>query len=352
MKKKITLKQIAKELDVSISTVSKALRNSIEISEDTRQKVQAFAKLYNYRPNNIALSLKNRKTKTIGIIIPEIVHHFFSKVITGIELVANKRGYNVIVGLSNESFDKEVINMQMLANGSIDGFILSIAKETLQQQDYHHFTETINQGMPIVMFDRVVKEIPCDKVIVDDVKGAKKAVDKLISNGCKNIAIITTKDYVSVGKLRTQGYLEALEDHKINPKASLILKIEDKLMSDDHLDKLEKEVEQLFQSNHRIDGVFAVNELYAVTAIKVARKLGLKIPESLQVVSFSDGVLSKHSTPSLTTVSQHGQEIGEKAADLLINRLEAEEVDYDDETEEVYETVVIETNLIERESTK
>ena len=350
MKRKITLKQIAKELDVSISTVSKALRNSVEISEDTRQKVQAFAKLYNYRPNNIALSLKNRKTKTIGIIIPEIVHHFFSKVITGIELVANKRGYNVIVGLSNESFDKEVINMQMLANGSIDGFILSIAKETLQQQDYHHFIETINQGMPIVMFDRVVKEIPCDKVIVDDVKGARKAVEKLIKNGCKNIAIITTKDYVSVGKLRTQGYLEALDDHKIHPKSSLILKIEDKLLSDDHLDQLEKDIEQLFKSNKNIDGVFAVNELYAVTAIKVARKLGLEIPKSLQVVSFTDGVLSKHSTPSLTTVSQHGQHIGEKAAHLLIDRLELDESD--DEEEETYETVVIETELIERESTK
>lgn len=350
MKRKITLKQIAKELDVSISTVSKALRNSVEISEDTRQKVQAFAKLYNYRPNNIALSLKNRKTKTIGIIIPEIVHHFFSKVITGIELVANKRGYNVIVGLSNESFDKEVINMQMLANGSIDGFILSIAKETLQQQDYHHFTETINQGMPIVMFDRVVKEIPCDKVIVDDVKGAKKAVEKLIETGCKHIAIITTKDYVSVGKLRTQGYLEALDDHKIHPESSLILKIEDKLLSDDHLDELEKDIEQLFKSNKNIDGIFAVNELYAVTAIKVARKLGLEIPESLQVVSFTDGVLSKHSTPSLTTVSQHGQNIGEKAADLLIDRLELEEDD--DEEEETYETVIIETELIERESTK
>ena len=168
MKKKITLKQIARELDVSISTVSKALRNSIEISEDTREKVQAFAKLYNYRPNNIALSLKNRKTKTIGVIIPEIVHHFFSKVIRGIEQVANKRGYNVIVGLSNESFDKEVINMQMLANGSIDGFILSISKETLLQQDYHHFKETISQGMPIVMFDRVAHDVLCDKVIVDD----------------------------------------------------------------------------------------------------------------------------------------------------------------------------------------
>lgn len=350
MKRKVTLKQIAKELDVSISTVSKALRNSIEISEDTRQKVQAFAKLYNYRPNNIALSLKNRKTKTIGIIIPEIVHHFFSKVITGIELVANQRGYNVIVGLSNESFDKEVINMQMLANGSIDGFILSIAKETLQQQDYHHFTETINQGMPIVMFDRVVNEIPCDKVIVDDVNGAKHAVEKLIANGCKNIAIITTKDYVSVGKLRTQGYLEALEEHKIHPKSSLILKVDDKLLSENHLEALEKEIEQLFKSNKNIDGVFAVNELYAVTAMKVARKLSMKIPKMLQVISFTDGVLSKHSTPSLSTMSQHGQKIGEKAADLLINRLELDETD--EEEEEIYQTVIIETELIERESTK
>lgn len=349
MKRKVTLKQIAKELDVSISTVSKALRNSIEISEDTRQKVQAFAKLYNYRPNNIALSLKNRKTKTIGIIIPEIVHHFFSKVITGIELIANQRGYNVIVGLSNESFDKEVINMQMLANGSIDGFILSIAKETLQQQDYHHFTETINQGMPIVMFDRVVNEIPCDKVIVDDVKGAKLAVEKLITNGCENIAIITTKDYVSVGKLRTYGYLKALEDHKIDPTSSLILKVDDKLLSENHLESLEKEIENLFKSNKKIDGVFAVNELYAVTAMKVARKLNINIPQELQIISFTDGVLSKHATPSLSTVSQHGQKIGEKAAELLINRLETE--DTDEETEEVYETIVIETELIEREST-
>lgn len=346
MRRKITLKQIAKELDVSISTVSKALRNSKEISEDTRQKVQAFAKLYNYRPNNIALSLKNRKTKTIGIIIPEIVHHFFSKVISGIEQVANRRGYNVIVGLSNESFDKEVINMEMLANGSIDGFILSIAKETLHQQDYHHFNETINQGMPIVMFDRVVNEINCDKVIVDDLKGAEKAVDKLIENGCKHIAIITTKDYVSVGKLRTQGYLNALENHKITPKASLILKVDDKLVSNDYLDVLEAEIMQLFKQNKKIDGVFAVNELYAITAIKVARKLNKNIPEDLQVVGFTDGVLSKHATPSLTTVSQHGQKIGEVAADLLINKLEHED------QEEKFQTVVIETELIERESTK
>ncbi|MFC4723282.1 LacI family DNA-binding transcriptional regulator [Geojedonia litorea] len=347
MKRKITLKQIARELDVSISTVSKALKNSHEISQDTRDKVQAFAKLYNYRPNNIALSLKNRKTKTIGIMIPEIVHHFFSKVIKGIELVANKRGYNVIVGLSNESFDKEVINMEMLANGSIDGFILSISKETLLQQDYHHFNETINQGMPIVMFDRVVDEIQCDKVIVDDLNGAKKAVLKLLNKGCKHIAIITTNDYLSIGKLRTEGYIQALEEFNIQSNPSLILKIEDKLLSDENVDELEKQLIKLFSSNS-IDGIFAVNELYAVTAMKVARSLGLSVPKDVQVISFSDGVLSKHSTPSLTTVSQHGQEMGEKAAELLINRLENE----DEGDEEHYETIVIETELIERDSTK
>ncbi|WP_179333596.1 LacI family DNA-binding transcriptional regulator [Winogradskyella costae] len=348
MKRKITLKQIARELDVSISTVSKALRNSAEISEDTKQKVQAFAKLYNYRPNNIALSLKNRRTNTIGIIIPEIVHHFFSKVISGVELVANKRGYNVIIGLSNESFSKEVINMEMLANGSIDGFILSMSKETLKLQDYHHFNETMTQGMPIVMFDRVVSEVKCDKVIVDDFNGAKKAVEKLIDNGCKSIALITTKDYVSVGKLRTQGYLEALEEHQMPPKAELILKIDESLDYEAHLEALEKEIEQLFQFNPKLDGVFAVNEIYALLAMKVARRLGLDVPNDVQVIGFTDGVLSKHATPSLTTVSQHAQRMGEKAAELLINKLESEF----NSADEVFQTVVITTDLIERESTK
>lgn len=357
MKRKITLKQIAIELDVSISTVSKALSGSKEISEDTTQKIQAFAKLYHYRPNNIALSLKNRKTKTIGIIIPEIVHHFFSTVIRGIELVANKRGYNVIVGLSNESFTKEVINMEMLAGGSIDGFILSISKETLLKQDYHHFNATINQGMPIVLFDRVVNDVDCDKVIVDDLKGALKAVNKLLSTGCKHVGLITTMDYVSVGRLRTQGYLKALEAGKINANANLILKIDDGLGAEDHLDILENEIEKFFRNNKKIDGIFAVNELYAVTAMKVARKLGYSIPDDIQVIGFTDGVLSKHATPSLTTVSQHGQKIGEQAAHLLIDRLdmEAEEsLEYIEEMErkDNFKTIIIETDLIERDSTK
>src|SRR5690606_9964683 len=215
MKRKVTLKQIARELDVSISTVSKSLRNSPEISEDTRQKVQAFAKLYNYRPNNIALSLKNRRTKTIGIIIPEIVHHFFATVISGIEQVANESGYSVIICLSDESFDKEVINMEMLANGSIDGFIMSLSKETQFKADFHHISEVINQGMPVVMFDRVSNEILCDKVIIDDKQAAYEAVQSLIDKGKKKIALVTTVDYVSVGKLRTDGYTKALLDNDL-----------------------------------------------------------------------------------------------------------------------------------------
>ena len=344
MKQTVTLKQIANEIGVSISTVSKALRNSVEIGAETKLKIKAYAKLYNYRPNNIALSLKNRKTNTIGVIIPEIVHHFFSKVIKGIEQVANKRGYNVIIGLSNESFDKEVINMQLLANGSIDGFILSISKETLLKQDYHHFTESIDQGMPIVMFDRVVNDIKCDKVVVDDYEGSRKAVEMLISKGCKNIALITTKDYVSVGRLRTKGYLEALDLNKIAANSEFILKVDDNDVSDDHLESLESDIEKLLKQN-KVDGIFAVNEIYAITAMKVARKLKLKIPENIKIIGFTDGVLSKHASPSLTTVSQHAIKMGEISAKLIIDKLESKE------TNENNQLIIIPTEIIEREST-
>ncbi|NJW54720.1 substrate-binding domain-containing protein, partial [Salinimicrobium oceani] len=156
-----------------------------------------------------------------------IVHDFFATVISGIEEVANKKGYNVIICLSNNSFDREVMNMEMLANGSTDGFILSVAKETQQKGDYHHLQEVINQGMPVVLVDRVVEEIVCDKVIIDDAEGAAKAVQHLIDSGCSNIGIITTVDYVSVGKLRTNGYLDALRKNNMVINDDLILKIED-----------------------------------------------------------------------------------------------------------------------------
>lgn len=340
MKRKVTLKQIAKELDVSISTVSKSLRNSHEIGEETRLKVQAFAKLYHYKPNNIALSLKNRKTKTIGIIIPEIVHYFFSTVINGIEHVANENGYSVVICLSDDSFDKEVLNMEMLANGSIDGFIMSLSKETQFKGDFHHITEVVNQGMPVVMFDRVTNDILCDKVIIDDQAAAYEAVQRLIDKGKKKIALVTTVDYVSVGKLRTDGYTKALLFNDIPFNEDLIIKIED-------VDTCEIIISKLLEDK-AIDAVFAVNELFAVTIIKMANKRGLKVPSDLAVIAFTDGIISKYSTPTITTVSQNGEKMGAKAAKMLIKRLEAD--DYN-EGEENYTTEVIPTHLIEREST-
>lgn len=339
MKKRLTLKLIAKELDVSVSTVSKALRDSAEISEDTRQKIKAFAKLYNYKPNNIALSLKNRKSKTIGVIIPEIVHHYFTTVISGIEKVANEKGYHVIICTSNNSFDKEVINMEILANGSTDGFILSVAKETQQKRDYHHLTEVIEQGMPLVMFDRVIEEINCDKVIIDDTLGAKKAVQHLINIGCKNIGLISTIDYVSVGKLRTQGYLEALSENNIELNESLILKVDD-------FDQSEVEISK-FLSDKAMDAVFAVNEHFAIYAIKAFKEQGLDVPKDVSVIAFTDGELSKRFIPSLTTINQHGEEMGAQAARLLIRKLENDESE-----DEPFETIIIETGLVERNSTK
>jgi len=157
---------------VSISTVSKALKDSHEISLEVKERIQAFAKYYHYKPNNLALNLRNQKTKTIGVIIPEIVHHFFTTVITGIEKLANDKGYNVMICLSNESYEKEVLNMDMLANGVVDGIIVSVAKETEEKGAYDHFRELIQNGMPLVMFDRVIEEINCNKVIADDKGGA------------------------------------------------------------------------------------------------------------------------------------------------------------------------------------
>jgi LacI family transcriptional regulator len=246
--------------------------------------------------------------------------------------------------LSDDSFDKEVLNMEMLANGSIDGFIMSLSKETQFKGDFHHITEVISQGMPVVMFDRVTNDILCDKVIINDELAAYEAVQSLIDKGKKKIALLTTVDYVSVGKFRTDGYTKALRDNGLPFDENLIIKIED-------VDNCEITIAQLLE-NKAFDAVFAVNELFAVTIIKIAHKMGIKVPEDLAVIAFTDGIISKYSTPTITTVSQNGLEMGSVAAKMLIERLEAEEEGTEiEEKDEIYKTVVIETHLIEREST-
>lgn len=343
MKKKITLKQIARELEVSISTVSKALKNSREISKDTTEKIQAFAKLYHYKPNNIAISLKNRRTKNIGVIIPDIVHHFFTTVFRGIEQFADTRGYNVIACVSDESFEKEVINMELLANGSIDGFIMALSAETQQKNDFHHLKEIIDQGMPLVLFDRVTDEVICDKVVINDFEASYMAVKKLIDNGRKRIALVTTESYLNVSEKRAQGYYKALKDHNLELDESLILRLPYQFED-------ETKSEAFFAANkNKLDAVLCVNEIFAVRSMRIAQKNGIRIPEDLAFIGFTDGILSKLASPALTSVAQHGERMGEIAARMLIDKIERD--DEKELEEETFRTEVIEATLIEREST-
>jgi LacI family transcriptional regulator len=338
MKSKATLKEIAKELGVSISTVSKALNGSPEISEPTKQRVKEYAKLKNYKPNVIGLSLKNRRTKTIGVIIPNILNSFFAKVFTGIEKVADEKGYNIITCISNESIEKEINALEMLSNGTIDGFILSISEESQKLEKFGHFNSIINEGTPIVMFDRISDEVNCDKVIVDDFESAVNATEHLIKTGCKRIALFSTIDNLSVGKLRAKGFYKAIDSKGIEVDKNLIILTENN-------EDFDAKTKNFFDKNN-VDAVFALDEHAAVSAIKLGIKKGLKIPEELSVIGFADGVWSRRMTPSLSTVSQHGPEIGEVAAQMLIDKLESKEEDL------AFKTTIIKTELRQRDSTR
>jgi LacI family transcriptional regulator len=332
----VTLKQLAKELNVSISTVSKALNNSEEIGEETVKRVKELAELYNYKPNKVALSLKQNKTKTIGVIIPDILNHFLAKVLFGIEREAAKYGYNIITCISNESLEKEKESLRLLANGSVDGFILSVAEETQVKNEIDHFKKTISQGLPIVMFDRVAHDVLCDKVIVDDFDSTYNATKGLLSEKRKNIAFISTIDGLSVGKLRERGYNKAiLESNNHQP---LILKIKKK---DDH----QKKIISFFKKNKTIDGVISADNSSGIIAINTAIKLGLKVPKDISVIGFSSKSDSRHTIPKLTTIRQHAKEIGGCAAQLLINRLQNKDAEQD------VKTKIVKTSLIKSKST-
>jgi LacI family transcriptional regulator len=335
MKQKITLKTIAKEFGVSTSTVSKALNDSHEISIETKERITAYAKYYNYKPNSLALQLRTQKTKVIGVIIPQIVHHFFSTVISGIEEVANERGYNVMICFSNNSYKREVENVELLANGSVDGLLVSISKETLENDKFSHFQSLIDDEIPLVMFDRVLDTIHCDKVVVDDQGAGYKATKHLLDSGCKNIALITTPNHVTVGTLRREGYERALKEQFLKVERNLIVEVDEK-------EDLHSEISKVF--NQQIDAVFAVNEIYAAIAIRIAKEKGLKIPEDISVIGFTDGLISEYSSPSITTIVQHGLTMGRQAAELLVDKIE------DKSGAKGLQTKVISSNLKIRES--
>lgn len=338
MSKRITIKEIAKALHVSISTVSKALNDSYEISEETKKRINAYAKEHKYKPNTLALSLQNKKTKTIGILIPDILNHFFARVIRGIEKVANERGYNILTCITNDSLQKEKDTIEMLSNGTIDGFIACLSEETISKEEFTHFTDVLEDGTPVVLFDRVHKDIVCDKVVTDNIKSAYKATRYLMRSNCKNIAFISCIDNLNVGQFRETGYRKAQTKYNVPVNEDLMIRIDNKI-------SLKPAITKLFKNHPEIDGVFTVDEISGAVTTQVLNELGRKVPQDISIIGFTNGILAKYSSPALTTVNPFAHTTGEIAANRLIDKIE-EKIPHDDII-----TEIVRTELIERDST-
>ncbi|MBA4739152.1 MAG: LacI family DNA-binding transcriptional regulator [Flavobacteriaceae bacterium] len=309
----ITLKQLAKELKVSISTVSKALRDSPEISSETIEKVKFLANKYDYRPNKIALSLKSNRTLTIGVIIPDILNRFYSKVLNGIHDSADKHGYDVITINTKESLLKEIDSLRILSTGTVDGVIIAMSEETLNKNDYSHIKEFTMKETPIVMFDRVTDKINCDKVIIDDFDAIYNEVKSLKDLGRKKIGFITTINDLNVGKYRANGFRKATFDFYGKFNKNLILRIPKN--HDKHI-----EIEKFIKKN-KPDALISADIICGVISINIARNLNIEVPKELSVVGFGDKTISEYSSPKLTTIYQHGTEIGNRSVELLVDRM-------------------------------
>jgi LacI family transcriptional regulator len=334
-KGQVTIKDIAKELGISPSTVSKALKGHPDISSATKRAVKELVEKWNYKPDPIALSLKSGLSKTIGVIVPEIVHYFFSTVISGIEDLAYDSGYHVMFCQSNESYEREVKAVHTLLSSRVDGILVSLCKRT---ENFDHFRKIREAGIPMVFFDRICDELESDRVIVDDEKGAYEATSHLIETGCTNIIHLSGPQNLLIGKNRRSGFVQALKDHNLPVS-------EDNIIKCDTAEEAQIIVPELFKRTRIPDGIFAVNDLTAAGAMKMVKLIGYRVPDDVSFVGFTSGMISDITDPPLTSVEQHGYIVGKEAVRLLINRLESKE-------EIPYHTKVIKTELVIKGSTK
>lgn len=334
-----TIKDIAKALNLSTSTVSRALRGSYEISPETKKLVLEYAEKINYRPNPIALSLKERRSRSIGVVVSEIANNFFSQAINGIESIAYNRGYHVIISQSHESHEREVVNVQHLASRSVDGLLVSLSSETT---DLTHLRQLHEKGLPIVFFDRVTNEIETHKVIANNRLGAFHATEHLIYNGYKKIAHITNSPSLSITSERLQGYREALEKHGIEYNESLVKYCNHGGMIADEVDDA---FTKLFSGKTKPDAIFTAGDRITTVCLSYMRNMKKK-PLDVGVTGFTNTNLADLFSPSLTTVRQPAFEIGQVATELLIQMIESKRP----VTE--FETRVLDTELTIRESTK
>ncbi|PWD99286.1 LacI family DNA-binding transcriptional regulator [Marinilabilia rubra] len=333
----VTLKDIARILELSPSTVSRALKDHPDINEETKKLVKTFAEKVNYRPNALALSLRRQKTNTIGLIIPEIVHHFFSSVISGIEDLAYGEGYNVMICQSNENYQREVIDTQALIDHRVDGILVSVSKTT---RDFSHLKNAYENGIPMVFFDRICEDLQTDRVITDDLKGANIATSHLIEKGCTKILHLSAPQHLVIGKQRKEGYIQALNENGIEVDEELIVKCDTR----DYVFSMQEHLLKLIKEKH-ITGIFGVNDSTAIAVMQVLQSAGYSIPEDIKVIGFGDGPNANIAYPPLSTVEQKGYETGREAMRLLLQRLENPGIEIN------FSTKVLTPNLKQRQST-
>ena len=307
--KEVTLKQIAENLGISVTTVSKALKDYKDVSKETKALVRAEAKALNYKPNVFAVNLRTKESKTVGLIIPEVVHHFFSSVINGIINEAEKFGYLVIILQSNESEELERKQVDLLLSKRVDGIMMSLANTTLE---IDHIASIKRANTPLVMFDKISKMIACSKVVINDRQAAYDATKFLIDKGCKRIAHFRGALLPQNSIDRFLGYKKALEDHGL-PFDPKLVYICEKVDYDDG----RAAAIQLLADGHKIDGLFAITDMAATGALTVFKENGIKVPHDIALMGFSNWFLSQAITPALSTVDQPGYKMGRKTFKLL-----------------------------------
>lgn len=313
----VTIKDIAKALGVSTSTVSRALRDSYEISPETKQLVLECAEKLNYRPNPIALSLKERRSLSIGVVVCEIANSFFSQIINGIESIAYDKGYNVIISQSNESYEREMMDLHYLSSRSVDGLLISLSTET---NDISHLQALHQKGLPIVMFDRVSHDIKTHNVVVDNFRGAYEATEHLIKNGFKNIATIAPSEFLSISAERLAGYKQALEDHDIKFNKAWVKHC---FYGGMVFSEIEEAVNKLYTLKTKPDAIITMSDKLTTGCLKTLMRRGIKVPDDIALVGFSNSDITELLNPSLTVVRQPALEMGKAATDLLLQLIES-----------------------------
>ncbi len=311
------MKDIAAQLGVSVATVSRALKNSPNISKKRREMIQQYAREHDYYPNVIAEQLRHSRQKPsqiIGVILPEIVHYYFASILSGIEEKAKERGYRIMVAQSKESYEREVEICESFKKNKVCGIIVSQAKDT---ERYDHFVKLVDSGIPLVFYDRICPALNANRVVVDDYQGAYKAVSYMIETGCKRVAFYGSNMSMEISKNRFNGYKDALYHHGQQPEEELIKQC-------DTREAAEQLTPTMLRMKNRPDGFFAINDETAIGIMYSAKKMGFRVPDDVAVCGFTDSERAISCDPMLTTVRQDGEEVGVQAVDVLIGLVEGD----------------------------